>query len=158
MKPMQLAVAVFMAIVAPQALLACDTGPDYCTDDPRIPKLLADKKALLLKEYPADFVKLLDIGAQCVARINQSPDGFTLMTVGKDGAIDASTWDVDNQRAANGQITDGFLKEYWIYNARIAFKCSGDPNYVDRPDYDGVLDLNTSFSIRCNTPTSCPIK
>lgn len=147
-----------LMVLIPQLAAACDTGPDYCTDDPRIAELLADKKASLLQEYPANFVELIDIGAQCVARINQSPDAFTLMTVGTDGSTYAAEWTKDSQMAANDQIKDNTLKEYWIFNTRQAFKCAGDPNYADRPDYDKQLDLNTSFAIRCNSPTTCPVQ
>lgn len=137
---------------------ACDAGPDYCSDDPRVPDMLAQKKARLLQDFPANFVALLDIGVQCVARIRTSPDAFSLMIVGTDGTILISTWDADNQRVANGQISSGAVKEYWIIHSRHAFSCAGEPDFQNRSDYDTTLDLNTSFALRCDTADRCSVE
>jgi len=53
-------------IGAGAAQASCSSGPDWCTDDPRIPATLKEKKERLSKEYPDYLVALLDLGVQCV--------------------------------------------------------------------------------------------
>lgn len=133
-----------------EAYAACKSGPDYCTDDPRIPKLLADKKARLAIEYPDRLVALLDLGVQCVARIQQSPDSFSLVVV-KDGSIDTLLWDQDNENAAKVEIAAGTIKRFWIVNSKRAFSCSGQPKYDEQSDYDADDDVNTSLAFKCES-------
>ncbi len=74
------AAAVLAAIVSQLnvgSAFACNSGPDFCTNDPRIPAALEAKKKAMLKEYPSRLVALLDRGVQCIARIERSPDIFT---------------------------------------------------------------------------------
>jgi hypothetical protein len=67
---------------------ACNSGPDFCTDDPRIPAALTAKKRNLADHgYAARLVGLLDIGVQCVARIEREPDGFRLIDVRDDSHL-----------------------------------------------------------------------
>lgn len=142
-------VAMFMGATS-QAIAACNAGPDYCTDDPRIPQMLADKKASLAKDYPARLVALLDRGTQCVARIRQSPDGFTMVVV-KKGAIDTVGWDQDNEDVSKKEIASGDIERFWIVNSRRAFSCEGQPSYDQQPDYNAADDVNTSLAIKCDS-------
>ncbi|MER9442024.1 hypothetical protein NKI79_11480 [Mesorhizobium sp. M0340] len=149
-----LTAAVFLVSVTTlKGAYACNSGPDYCTDDPRIPRALADKKAQLAKDYPDRLVALLDLGVQCVARIQQSPDGFSLVIV-KDGSVDTLSWDQDNENAAKAEIAAGTVKRFWIVNSRRAFSCDGQPSYDVQPDYDSADDVNTSLAIKCDN-TGC---
>src|SRR4051794_40902966 len=86
---------------------ACDAGPDYCTDDSRIPGELAAKKQSLSIEYPSRLIALLDLGTQCIARIQQEPDGFSMVIVKSDGGIDVMSWDQDNESAAKAEVSAG---------------------------------------------------
>jgi hypothetical protein len=133
--------------------MACDSGPDFCTDDPRIAAALAEKKADLLKEYPQRLVGLLDRGVQCVARIQQSPDGFSFVIVRGGGDIDVLTWSQDNEDAAKAEIAAGTVDHFWIVNSRRAFSCDGQPPYNEQPDYDADDDVNTSLAIKCESST-----
>lgn len=155
MRPAALLVPLFLAL--PDPARACSTGPDFCTDDPRIPDLLAQKKARLASAYPAEFIALLDLGAQCVARIERSPDVFSLMMIDKDGTLVILQWDADNQRAANGKLASGDMARYWIIHTRHAFSCDGEVSYTDRADYDAVDDVNASLAIACREATDCPV-
>lgn len=144
-----------LPILALQSVLqspafACGTGPDYCTDDPRIPKLLAGKKKLLLKEYPKRLVSLLDRGVQCVARIEGGPDAFTMVIV-RDGSTTTSLWTADNEVAGKAEIGAGTIKRFWIVHARRAFSCDGQPKYDQQNDYDATDDVNTSLAIKCDS-------
>lgn len=132
----------------------CGSGPDFCTDDPRIPGMLADKKKELAKEYPERLVALVDRGVQCVARITGSPDGFTMVVV-KEGSIDTVTWDQDNEDAGKAEIASGAVKRFWIVNSRRAFSCDGQPSYDQQDDYDAVDDVNTSLAIKCGDGGIC---
>lgn len=72
--------AAALALLWPSIAYAdCNCGPDFCQDDPRIPQTLSKKKAALGAEYPDRLIALLDKGNQCVARIERSPDGFSLV-------------------------------------------------------------------------------
>ncbi|CDZ54447.1 hypothetical protein [Neorhizobium galegae] len=137
----------------PSVANACDSGPDYCTDDPRIPGKLAAKKATLSADYPSRLVALLDRGVQCVARIEQSPEGFSLVVV-KNGGIDVLQWDQSNEDATKAELSAGSVKRYWIVNARRAFACDGQPSYDKQPDYDAADDVNASLALKC-VPGSC---
>ena len=137
-------------IIASSQAAACNMGPDYCTDDPRIPKMLADKKSSLAKDYPARLVALLDRGVQCVARIQQSPDAFTMVVV-KNGGIDTVGWDQDNEDAGKKEIASGEVERFWIVNSRRAFSCEGQPSYDQQSDYNAADDVNTSLAIKCDS-------
>lgn len=145
---------IAMPLVYPAAARECSAGPDYCTDDPRIPAKLAEKKNALLSEYPQRLVSLLDKGVQCVARIIQSPDGFSLVIVKNDG-IDVLSWDQDNENATKAEMAAGTVKRYWIVNSRHAFSCDGQPAFDKQPDYDATDDVNTSISLKCVKGSSC---
>ncbi|MGO7394579.1 hypothetical protein ACCS62_28450 [Rhizobium ruizarguesonis] len=136
------------------AALACSGGPDYCTDDPRIPATLAAKKVALSSEYPSRLVSLLDRGVQCVARIEQSPDGFSLVIV-KDDGIDVLQWDQSNEDATKAELSAGTVKRYWIVNSRHAFSCNGQPSYDKQADYDAADDVNASLALKCVRGGSC---
>ena len=133
---------------------ACNSGPDYCSDDSRIPGKLAAKKAALSAEYPPRLVSLLDRGVQCVARIEQSPDGFSLVVVKNDG-IDVLQWDQDNEDATKAELSAGSVKRYWIVNSRHAFSCDGQPSYDKQADYDAADDVNASLALKCVKGGSC---
>ncbi|MEJ1157318.1 hypothetical protein [Prosthecomicrobium sp. N25] len=134
---------------------ACSCGPDFCTDDPRIPAALRAKKAALAKEYPARLVALLDRGTQCVARIERGPDGFSLVLVQKNGDKQSVAWTEDDERIAKTQLASGTLGHYWIVHSRRAFACCGEPAYDARPDYDARDDVNASLAIRCDPGRPC---
>jgi len=139
---------------APAAHAACGGGPDYCTDDPRIPALLAAKKTALSRDYPPRLVSLLDRGAQCVARISRNPNGFSLVIV-MDGRIDTMAWDQSNEEATRKEMAAGTVKRYWIVNARRAFSCHGQPSYDKQPDYDTADDVNAALALKCVRGGSC---
>ena len=148
------AFSVLLFSLSATASLACDSGPDFCTDDPRIPAALEEKKARLLNEYPERLVNLLDLGVQCIARIERSPDGFSLVIVDTN-ATTSLTWSQDNEDASKAQMAAGDVKRFWIVNARHAFSCDGQPPYNEQADYDSVDDLNTSLAIKCGEGGNC---
>jgi hypothetical protein len=124
----------------------CSCGPDYCQGDARYPGLLANKKASLSASYPAELVALLDRDGACVARVQQAPDGFSLMTVAADGSKLTISWDEDNERIARQQIMDG---TYYKFNTARRFSCCNEPNYDAQPDWDASLGINTGIAIAC---------
>ena len=136
------------------AYAACGSGPDYCTDDPRIAGALAEKKKRLGKEYPARLIALLDRGVQCIARIEQSPDAFTMMVVRPGLAIETVLWSQDNEDAGKKEIQAGMMERFWIVNSRRAFQCDGERPYNERDDYDATDDVNTSLALLCSK-SSC---
>lgn len=136
--------------MAGSASASCNSGPDYCTDDPRIPTLLAAKKKNLKAEFPDRLIVLLDRGVQCVARIQQSPNNFKMVVV-KDGGSEEVSWDQDNENAGKAEIIAGTVKRFWIVNARRAFSCDGQPTYDQQSDYDSTDDVNTSLAIKCDS-------
>lgn len=140
---------VLLCALSTSVLAACNSGPDFCTDDPRIPAALAAKKAALLKEYPQRLVSLLDRGVQCIARIERSPDAFTMVVV-RDGSIGTLLWSQDNEVAGKAEIDAGTVKRFWIVNARRAFSCDGQSSYDHQSDYDADDDVNTSLAIKCD--------
>ncbi len=144
-----LGTALLVGALQTTALAACNSGPDFCTDDPRIPAALAAKKASLLKEYPQRLVSLLDRGVQCIARIERSPTAFTMVVV-KDGSIETLLWDQENENAGKAEIAAGTIKRFWIVHARNAFSCDGQPSYEQQGDYDANDDVNTSLAIKCD--------
>lgn len=133
--------------------LACDSGPDFCTDDPRIGPALAAKKAELLKYYPQRLVDLLDRGVQCVARIERSPDAFSLVIVSKDMTQSVS-WSAEDEQLAKDKLGKD-VKRFWIVNTRRAFSCDGQPPYNEQADYDSVDDVNASLAIKCEAGGTC---
>ncbi len=146
-------VALLLCMLQNNALAACNSGPDFCTDDPRIPDALAAKKASLSNEYPARLVSLLDRGVQCIARIERGPDAFTMVVV-RSGSIKTLLWDQDNENAGKAEIAAGTVKRFWIVHARRAFNCDGQPSYDQQADYDANDDVNTSLAIKCDN-TGC---
>ena len=104
-----------MAMPAASAMAACACGPDFCTDDPRIAGLLASKKAALARDYPARLVALLDRGPQCVARVERSPDIFTLLVVHNNNDKETVPWSAENQKNVMTKVNAGELNRFWIY-------------------------------------------
>ncbi|QJX09994.1 hypothetical protein [Rhizobium brockwellii] len=143
-----------VAMYASPTAAACGSGPDYCTDDPRIPAKLASKKNALAGEYPTRLISLLDRGVQCVARIQQSPNGFSLVIV-KKGQIDVLAWDEDNETATKAEMAAGTVDHYWIVNSRRAFSCDGQASYDQQPDYVAADDVNSSLALKCGNGGSC---
>lgn len=142
--------ALLLCVLQSHAFATCTSGPDFCTDDPRIPAALAAKKAALSKEYPPRLVSLLDRGVQCVARIERGPDAFTMVIV-RNGSIETVLWDEDNENAGKAEIGTGTIKRFWIVHARRAFSCDGQPSYDQHADYDANDDVNTSLAIKCDS-------
>ena len=128
---------------------ACDCGPDYCKDDPRYGPALERKKKELAKEYPSDLVALLDRDGACVARVEMSPDSFSIMTVDLAGDTTTIAWSKDQEEAVRRGLVGGIYEAYYKFNVAHAFKCCGDPEYSDRADYDESLDINTGLAIHC---------
>ncbi len=142
--------AVLAAALSTSVARACDAGPNYCTDDPRIPSALAAKKQDLVRQgYPSRLVGLLDIGVQCVARIETEPGGFRLIDVASDGSKTDVSWDDDEERIAKDNLTSGRSVRYWIVNSRRAFSCYGQPPYNQQSDYVATDDLNSNAAIKC---------
>ncbi|WFU41802.1 hypothetical protein QA640_04635 [Bradyrhizobium sp. CB82] len=152
---MRLILAFFLLLLSPLAYSqACSCGPDYCQSDARYPKLLAKKKASLSASYPSDLVGLLDRDGACVARVEQAPDGFSLMTVGSDGNKLTIAWDEDNERISRQQVMDGVARAYYKFNTARRFSCCNEPNYDAQPDWDANLGLNTGIAIACTISSS----
>lgn len=142
--------AVLAVALSASAARACDAGPNYCTDDPRIPAALAAKKQELIQQgYPTRLVNLLDIGVQCVARIDTEPSGFRVIDVAADGSKTDVPWDVDEERIAMNNLTSGRSVRYWIVNSRHAFSCAGQLPFDQQSDYVAADDLNSSAAIEC---------
>lgn len=137
------------------AVAACACGPDFCTDDPRTAGLLAIKKAALSREYPARLVALVDRGPQCVARVERSPDIFTLLVVHNNNDKETVPWSAENQNNIMVKVKAGELQRFWIYNGRRAFSCCGEPSYDKMPDYDQEDDVNISRAIKCDKNKPC---
>lgn len=129
---------------------ACSSGPDYCTDDPRIPAALKAKKERLLKDYPERLVSLLDRGVQCVARIRTSPDGFFIIDVEPGKAVLGLPWSQDVEKVSRKRLQKGEITHYWLVNARTAFQCDGEPEYESRPDHIAAEDVTADLAIRCD--------
>lgn len=158
MKRFALAIALGLAplgsVLLATSAHACGSGPDFCTDDPRIPVKLAEKKNALSGDYPKRLLALLDRGVQCVARIEQSPDGFSLLII-KDGGIDVMAWDQSNEDATKKELSAGAVKRYWVVNSRHAFSCDGQPSFDKQADYDATDDVNISLALKCVKGGSC---
>jgi hypothetical protein len=148
-------VAIGLSLQAPTVQAACNCGPDFCQDDNRIAAKLANKKKALAKEYPANLVALLDRGQQCIARIERSPDAFTIWVIDANNNKETVSWSAENQANAMKQVQSGSLKRFWIYNARRAFSCCGQPPYDQMSDYDKNDDVNASLAIKCDKSSPC---
>lgn len=146
---------LMVCLSAPEAEAACNSGPDYCTDDPRIPSLLAEKKERLSRDYPQRLVGLLDRGVQCVARVRQSPDSFHILEFEADGDSLSIPWNEDAERIAKERMAGGVVSHYWIVNARRAFQCDGEKPYDQRLDYVRSDDVNSKLAIRCALESEC---
>jgi hypothetical protein len=130
--------------------VACDAGPDSCTDDPRISAARAGKKQSLVNNpYPARLMGLVDIGLQYVARIDREPDGFTLIDVQSPSHTTSIGWPDDEENIAKKHLLDGSSVRYWIVNARHAFSRDGRPPFNQQRDYDATDDVNASGAIKC---------
>lgn len=150
--------ASMVCLAGPSAATACNSGPDYCTDDPRItPALAAKKQALKKQGYPDRLVGLLDLGVQCVARIREEPDGFRVIDVAANGSNTDLNWDADEEQVAKGRLTSGASVRYWIVNARRGFKCDGQKPYDQRPDYDAADDVSAETAIKCRLQDGAPV-
>lgn len=89
-----------------------------------------------------------------VARINQSPDAFTIIEVSSNGDWQTVPWDADAERISKTRLSDGTISHFWMVNARRAFACDGQPKYDERSDYIADEDVNADLAIRCND-SSC---
>jgi hypothetical protein len=128
----------------------CGCGPDYCKGDSRYPgKLSAKKNAMKNSGYRSDLIALMDRDGACVARVEQAPDGFSLMTVNLQGAKTILGWAEDQEDVARKQLIGGQLKAYYKFNARKRFACCGDPKAEDAADWEATLELSTGIAIKC---------
>ena len=143
-------IITFSAIAAStQAMAACGSGPDFCKDDPRIAELLAEKKARLAKDFPAELIALLDRGSMCVARIKQSPDIFTIKEVKANGEWQTVPLDSDAFRISKERLTKGEISHFWLLHASRAFACDGDGPHDQRDDWIAAEEVNSDLAIRC---------
>jgi hypothetical protein len=128
----------------------CGCGPDYCKGDSRYPgKLAAKKNAMKNAGYPSDLIALMDRDGPCVARVEQAPDGFSLMTVSQQGDKTILSWAEDQEDVARKQLIGGQLKAYYKFNVRKRFACCNDPKAEDADDWDSDLELSTEIAIKC---------
>jgi hypothetical protein len=128
----------------------CACGPLYCQNDPNFPAALQAKKSRMTADgYPAQFVSLLDKAGKCRVCVNNSPDIFTILVVEPNGDNRTVPWDADNERIAKDQIKSGAIASYYVYNARKACTCCGEPKAEERSDYDSNLELNRATAIKC---------
>lgn len=152
------ALALMACLASPSAATACNSGPDYCTDDPRIAAALAAKKQALKNDgYPDRLVGLLDLGVQCVARIRDEPDGFRVIDIAADGSKTDLNWDEDEEQVARGRLTSGASVRYWIVNSRRGFRCDGQKPYDQRPDYDAAANVSSETAIKCRLQGGAPV-
>lgn len=129
---------------------SCKAGPDFCKDTPEYYDALKKKKDYLLgQKYPSTLVDLLDEIGRCVAAIERAPDAFRLLSVDTDGTTYETDWDKSNEEAIRRGIKEGRYTAYYKYNANLAFKCHGDKDHDQRPDWDPDLNLNTDLVIKC---------
>ncbi len=127
----------------------CACGPDYCRGDPRYEPTLKKKKDSLKGEgYPRELIGLLDRDGACVARVNQAPDGFSLLLVTSTSKT-IQIWTESDEATARADLASGALKGYYKFNVDRAFQCCGDARYDKRPDWDANLGLNTKLAIQC---------
>ncbi len=131
------------------AALRCDCGPDYCKGDPRYLQALAAKKRDLAANYPSELVDILDRGGACVARVEQSPGVFSIMSVAQNGDTSTSEWSDDQEEAAKRGLLAGRYSAYYKFNTKLAFQCCGDLLHDKRDDWDSTLEMNTKLAIRC---------
>jgi len=156
---MRISIYLALLLTVPQIQAAnaqaCNCGPDFCQGDGRIAAKLAEKKRSLSREYPANLVVLLDHGQQCVARVERSPDAFTMWIIHSNNNKETVPWSAQNQANAMQKVRSGELKRFWIYNAKHAFSCCGQPQYNQMNDYDQEDDVNASVAIKCDTNNPC---
>jgi hypothetical protein len=113
----------------------CGCGPDYCKGDSRYPVKLAAKKTVMKNAgYPSDLVALMDRDGACVARVEEAPDGFSLMTVDVQGSKIILSWAEDQEEVARKQLVGGQLKAYYKFNVRKRFACCGDRKAEEADD------------------------
>jgi hypothetical protein len=124
-------------------------GPDYCLNDARYPKLIAAKKKQMRDAgYPVDLIALMDRDGACVARVEQAPDGFTILSVTGKGNSTVP-WDTREEEIARKQLLSGETVAYYKFNVRRAFKCCNQLPADERPDWDAGLSLSKSLAIKC---------
>lgn len=146
-----LALAGLLALPpAGKALAACGCGPDFCKDDPRVPAAFAAKRQSLAGEgYPERLLKLFDKASRCVACAERAPDAFTILRVEPNGDNETGLWSAGDEQAAKAEVQAGILKSYHVFNVRRACSCCGEPEAMDRPDYDRAIDLNRDGALNC---------
>lgn len=128
----------------------CTCGPDYCKDDPRYLPALNKKKDQMRKAgYPERLIALLDRDGTCYARVQQSPDVFTVKVVYADGSSSTVPWSADEEQRAKRQVLSGALREYYEFNVSRAFSCCGEPKYNERDDWDPNKDMNLRLVLAC---------
>jgi hypothetical protein len=141
----------FICYLSPINSILVDCPPcgyDFCKDDPRYEKALSDKKVKLSAEgYPSYLTDLLNLDAPCIARVERSPDGFTIQRVFEKGNWETVSWSFEEEKKAKNDLKAGTLKSYNMFNVRNAFACCGDQNYNSRLDYNSNLNLNTNLAI-----------
>lgn len=124
-------------------------GPDFCHGDSRYPAKLAAKKAAMKKDgYPADLIALMDRGGECVASVEQAPDGFSIKVVSRSGST-TLPWTEDDERIARDNLLNGKIARYYKFNTARAFVCCKDPKPEERPDWDSADAVNTGQAITC---------
>jgi hypothetical protein len=125
-------------------------GPLYCINTPEYRTAVAQKKKDLLNEgNPARLIALFDKVAPCQGCIDTSPAGFSVFTVGNDGAIDIRTWTKNIENAGAAAVQAHNAKACYVIIARRTCSCCKEPRYNERPDYDGALDLNKGPTLAC---------
>ena len=58
-------------------------------------------------------------------------------------------WDEDNERISQTKLKAGEIVGYYKFNTPRAFKCCGEKEYDERPDYDAAHDVNRNIVIQC---------
>jgi hypothetical protein len=144
-------VALAAVVLRPVTVFSqdCACGPDFCQNDPRYaPRLAQAKSKMQSNGYPQDLIALMDKDGACFARIDQAPVNFHIRPFAN-GVFQDVEWDADNERIARKQLTDGTISGYYKFNVPRAFKCCGEKQYNERPDYDAVHDVNRTIVVEC---------
>ena len=145
----QLFSILLAGLFAPSVIADCPPcGPDFCKNDPRYPVALSSKKKRLKQNgYPDYLITLLDKGSTCVARVERSPEGFSIQITEHNGNMTISSWSASDEKKAEQDLKEGKLKSYALFNTQHAFTCCGDPQYKERQDYDSTLKINKNLAI-----------
>lgn len=127
----------------------CGCGPDYCQGDARYaPRLAQAKAAMQRQKYPDDLIALMDKDGACFARIDRAPVNFHIRVYNNNGSQDVE-WNADNERISRTKLKAGEIAGYYKFNVPRAFKCCGEKEYNERPDYDAAHDVNRNIVIQC---------